>query len=183
MQINEKLYKELLECNWLENCGTTNFNNHIVKTKYENLDNLYIKNIDNQKNIGIYLIKDKEQAIKYISSIKWENLCLDVRGYFTEFLAVNVPDKYNMWNIYVSKLKSDYLPPIEESIRLILEKKNYPESFFDDIMFNIVTIFMLDIYSEYYHDNFFENMLQIYLSGHLVCCWYGKYPKGKFIVY
>lgn len=183
MEINQKIYKKLLECELLKNCGTNNFNDYIIKTKDENTNNLYISSAHMKDEIDIYLIKDKEEAVKNISSIKWENLCLELNGNFTEFLFTNFREKYNFWNKYVNELKDNYLPLIIENIELILQEKNYPKIFLDDVMFNLITIFMLDIYSEFYYEGFFENILHVYLSGHLVCGWYGKYPKGKLMVY
>ena len=53
----------------------------------------------------------------------------------------------------------------------------------DDVPFNIITLFMLDFYSECFKSEFFDKMLAIYLSGHLPCGWSGEYPDGKFFVY
>ena len=185
-EINKKICKELLKCNWLENCGTNNFNDYIVEEKYENFDNLYIRNSTMKNDISIYLIKDKKEVIKCISSIKWENLCLDIRGKLSTFLAVNKDitlGKFNKWNNYVDKIKIDYLDNIEGKILSAVKLKNYPDDVFYDIRSNILLMFMYNIYSEFYYDDFFENILHVYLSGHLVCGWYGKYPKGKLMVY
>lgn len=54
----------------------------------------------------------------------------------------------------------------------------------EDVIFNVQTLFMVNDYSEYYMaDVFFEQMLEIYLSGHLPCGWSGGQKNGKFKVY
>lgn len=42
---------------------------------------------------------------------------------------------------------------------------------------------MLNYYSDYYKDEFYEKMLKIYLSGRLPCGRTGSLKNGMFLVY
>jgi len=68
---------------------------------------------------------------------------------------------------------------IQEGISI----KSLPESIIDDIKFNLITILMSDLFSDYYNSEFYRQLYQIYISGHLPCGWEGKYPSGRMIVF
>lgn len=126
----------------------------------------------------------KRDVEKNINSIKWENLCLERRGDFTEYLLKNHKAKYNKyWNVEVRMIKEKYISKISEKIGIALQDNDLSIDVLDDIKMNILSIFMLEYYSEYYSSEFYNKMLEIYLAGHLPCGWSGKYPDGKFIVY
>lgn len=75
------------------------------------------------------------------------------------------------------------MPEIIDKITQALRNKDLSLDILEDMKMNIITLFMLEFYSEYYSSEFFERMLMIYLSGHLPCAWMGKYPKGRFLIY
>lgn len=119
-----------------------------------------------------------------INSIKWENTCLEASGDFTEFLSRNHKDIFNKnWNVVVRRIKSKYMNEIQAKVELNWKDEKTKQRVIDDVQFNILTLFMIDYYSDYYQSEFFDRMLKIYLSGHLPCSWSGEYPEGKFIVY
>ena len=89
-------------------------------------------------------------------------------------------DYNKFWNKQIRSIKTEFLPQIEDKIAIAIRKKGMKESVLKDIKFNLLTLFMLDFYSDYYSDSFFENMLQIYLAGHFPCGWN---EKDGFIVY
>lgn len=54
----------------------------------------------------------------------------------------------------------------------------------NDISFNVLSIAVIDAYKEQLPmPAFFQKMLEIYQSGHLICGWKGKKGDGHFIVY
>lgn len=163
MEISRELVKNLQNCIWLENCATDKYSSYMF---------------------DVCLINNLDEAIKNIESVTWENLCLDQKGEFTGFLAKNYKNDYNRyWNKEVKLIKKDYLPLFSTQISIGLKKKKLPDVIIDDINFNILLVLMLNFYAEYYKNTFFNQILEVYLSGHLPCGWSGKYPDGKLIVY
>lgn len=163
MEISETLYNKLIECNWLENCGTKR------KCQY---------------SFEAYQVMDTHKMLKNIQSIKWENACLDKRGYLTEYLCLNVQGEYDRyWNTTVRTIKANYLPKILDKIQVAIGDNNLPEEVMQDIRFNVLNIFMAEFYSAYYVSEFSKQLLEIYLSGHLPCGWHGKYPDGMIMMF
>lgn len=161
MEIKESFINQIMKCSWLENCGKEgNFGFEVE----------YIKSQSKIKNL--------------INGIKWENVCLEENGDFTAFLHMNHKEDYNKyWNEMVVKIKKEYISAISESLEIALDEFKGKDSIMVDIKANLVILFMLNFYSEYYNSDFYDKMLEIYLSGHLPCGWSGNYPEGKFIVY
>ena len=109
---------------------------------------------------------------------------LEVSGDFTEFLSRNHKDIFNKnWNGVVRQIKSNYMNEIQTKVEMNWKDEKTKQRVIDDVQFNILTLFMLDYYSDYYQSEFFDRMLKIYLAGHFPCGWSGEYPKGKFLVY
>lgn len=159
MQIREEFIEKMMECEWLQRCGMIDEFSFEVE---------YVK---------------KKKAEKLIKSIKWENLCLDRKGDFTVYLTLNHREERKLWNKMVEKIKENYMPQIREKINQYLLINELTPRILNDISFNIIILFMLEYYSEFYSSEFYENMMEIYLSGHLPCGWEGEYPEGKFLVY
>ena len=129
-------------------------------------------------------IKSKKQLKKHISSIKWENICLEAEGDFAAYLHINHKEDYNKyWNDMVKMIKSEYINIIAEDIMNALDGFEGKDDIIIDMKANIVSLFMIHFYSEYYNSDFYEKMLNIYLAGHIACGWNGKYPEGRFLVY
>lgn len=161
MKIEEKFIKQVMECNWLKNCGK-----------------------EGDFGFEVEYTKSQSKVKKLINGIKWENICLEERGNFTAFLHINHNEDYNkFWREMVRKIKSEYISVISESLEVALQDNKDKDSIIIDIKSNLVILFMLNFYSEYYKSDFYDKMLEIYLSGHLPCGWSGNYPEGKFIVY
>lgn len=161
MEIKESFIKKILECEWLRNCGS-----------------------EFDLGFEVEYIKSRSKAEKLIKSMKWENVCLETGGDFTVFLHKNHKEDYNKyWNEVVIRIKNEYISIISEKIEIAVAEFNDKEAILNDMKFNLITLFMLNFYSEYYSSDFYNKMLKIYLSGHLPCGWSGNYAEGKFIVY
>lgn len=159
MEISNDLKNKLYQCNWLENCSTT-----------ENAD----------YHFEVVFTNNPKKAVKGITSVKWEKFCLEKRGDFTAYLFQNHRQEYNeLWNKTVREIKSSIFPPIESKIKAVLENRDLPEDILHDILFNLITILMIDFYSCDFKTEFFDNLLIVYLSGHLPCGMEGE----KLIVY
>ena len=84
---------------------------------------------------------------------------------------------------FSSMIKSEYMNEIQTKVGINWKDEKTKQRVIDDVKFNILTLFMIDYYSDYYQSEFFDRMLKIYLAGHLPCGWSGEYPEGKFFVY
>lgn len=161
MEIKNEFTEQLLNCKWLYNCG-----------KQGDLD------------FDVEYVKSKKQLAKLITGIKWENVCLEAQGDFTAYLCINHKEVYNKyWNDMVRKIKKDYISRIAKNIAKELDDFEDKDDIIISMRADIVDLFMIHFYSEYYKSDFYEKMLKIYLSGHIPCGWSGKYPDGKFQVY
>lgn len=65
--------------------------------------------------IQIKQIKNLQEAEKSITSLKWENYCLDKDGDLTAYLFKNEKVIYREWNNLVKESKRDLIPQIEKS--------------------------------------------------------------------
>lgn len=162
MELKLDFIEKIMNCNWFENCGHQNFDRFEV---------VYMKN--------------KQEAVERISSMKWERACSEKTGDFTVFLCKNCREQYQKWNDGVQEIKTVYLGEIVNRVTIGLKEKGlFLDAVLNDVRFNIITLFMLNYYSEYYTmDVFHQHMLELYLCGYLPCGWSGGLKDGKFKVY
>ena len=163
MEIKKDFLNKLNSCIWLKHCG---------------------EEVNNTFDFEIEFTSDEKDMIKSINSEQWENICLEKQGDLSAYLAVHHPNEYNKyWNEEVNIIKEKYFPLIIMEVSKVIQEKGLPQNIIEDIKFNLLTLFLANFYSDYYGDEFLENMLCIYLSGHLPCGWLGELENGKFIVY
>ena len=161
MEISKEFIKLIMDCELLGRCG-----------------------IKDDLGFDVEYVNSETKAEKMINGLKWENTCLEASGDFTDFLCRNYRELYNKnWNVVVKQVKSEYMSEIKSKVERNWENEKSRQGILNDVQFNIVTLFMLNFYSECYKSDFFDKMLAIYLSGHLPCGWSGEYPEGKFFVY
>lgn len=161
MVIKAEFAEQMLNCKWLFRCG-----------QQEDL------------NFEVEYIKSKKQLKKLITGLKWENVCLDAAGDFTAYLHKNHKEDYNKyWNDTVRRIKNEYITTIAEHIENALNGFDGKNDILIDMKANLVSLFMIHFYSEYYKSDFYDKMLKIYLSGHIPGGWIGDYPEGRFQVY
>lgn len=162
MEIKQEFFRKLLECKWLENCGSD-------------------QNIT--YNFKVMQVS-KEEALKRIVSLKWKNTCLDAHNDLTGYLFLNHREEYEFnWNKQVEKLHEEYYPQIEALIRSKAEEKGLSEEFIADIRMNFIDIMMNHFYSEYFEADFLIKLLDIYLSGHIPCGITGNRETGTIMIY
>lgn len=159
----EELYEKLMNCNWFEKCGSQD-------VEYENLNYIWAKNV-----------KDVEKSI---NSVKWENTCIEEMNGISDYFYINGKQELlNSWNDQAAIIKKLYIPKIEEKIKQAIEEYSLPEGVHIDVRSNVLIMFIGEFFSEYYHSEFYERLLEIYLSGHLPCGYKGKYRQGSIIIY
>lgn len=163
MEIKKDFLDKLNNCRWLEQCG--------IKP-----NNIY--------DFEIEFIDDVKYAVESVNSEQWEDVCLEKQGDLSAYLALHHQNEYNKyWNEEVGIIKERYFPLIIKNVNKAIQEKGLHQDIIEDIKFNLITLFMGNFYSNYYVDEFLENMLCIYLSGHLPCGWIGESKSGKFLVY
>ena len=127
-------------------------------------------------------VKSPKEVKKHINSIKWENTCHEISEDFSNFICMQYIN-CNEWNSLVCSVKSEYIEKLCNKVKKMWIDEETSEDIWIDIRCNLIALFMLDYCTEYYKSEFYDQLLEIYLSGHIACGWKGKYPKGKFLVY
>lgn len=138
---------------------------------------------------GALAVKSPKEAMKGISSARWENLFLDRRGDFTTALCLlsihsqEKPDR--QWNPLAQEFKEKYLPALEPLWQKALEPLGlWEKPVLDDLRFVLLGIAVIDAYKEIIETpEFFRQLLTLYQTGHLPCGWKGKKEQGCFLVY
>lgn len=162
MEIKQEFFQKLLDCKWLENCGSDENIAYDFKVMQVN----------------------KKEALKRIVSLKWQNTCLDAHNDLTGYLFLNHREEYRLnWNKQVEKLHAEYYPQIDALIRPKAEEKGLSEEFIADIRINFIRIMMNHYYSEYFEEEFLNKLLVIYLSGHIPCGITGNRETGTIMIY
>ncbi len=154
--IKQEFIDRLMSCDWFCNCGDKVFDQFEVAIE------------ENQK-----------KAIAYMRSSLWEGICLEKRGDLAFAVQKKICDQ--MWDKAHKEIQqSGHLGRVSKRIKAGLKKRNISsEEILVDVRANVLSLFMADYFSEYYTDEFYDQMLQIYLSGHLPC----GYEYKKFRVY
>ena len=99
------------------------------------------------------------------------------------FIHSNKPIDAKEWNTLVELIKSEYLEKLSDKVKKLWIDEDTSEDVWIDFSSSMIDLFLLDYYAGYYKSEFHDQLLEIYLSGHLPCGWKGKYPQGNFIVY
>ena len=163
MVFDEQVVKRLLECDWLVNCGRTDAEIPGVRCEW---------------------LTDRERIVKNFNGVKWENTRIDARNEVTSYLSLNQPNQFNgVWNKRVDMVKEQFLPKIKEIYSAKVIELELPERVSNAIDWDVLNIIVISSYREYIMSNLYNNLLDIYTSGHLPCGWHGRYPKGVIMVY
>ena len=162
MELKQDIIEKMVNCNWFENCGNQKFD-----------------------GFEVVFMKDRQEAVERISSLKWERVCLQKSNDVTVYLHKNYTEQYQKWNDVVDEIKAIYLDEIMKKVTIGLTKKELLlNAVLNDVTYNIVTLLVLNYYSEYYTmDLFRQHMLELYMCGYLPCGWFGGLKEGKFKVY
>ncbi len=162
MNIDEELFKELLECNWFENCG-----------KDKNIQYLFDVEITHDINVA-------EEGAKKLS---WSNYCLEKREDDIIKIYKISEQARQTWNKFGEEVHKNYIPLLEARIENACKKKGLSQEIYDMARYQIMMILILSAYREIYKSELYYNFLEIYLSGHYPCDLKGTRINGKIIVY
>ena len=137
----------------------------------------------------VMAVKNAREALKGISSARWENTFLDYRGDFTTalcLLAIRSQEKPDrQWNPQADAFKEKCLPALEPLWQKALEPLGlWEKPVIDDLRFCVLGIVVIDAYKEILETpEFFRRLLAVCQEGHLPCGWKGKKDKGCLLVY
>ena len=152
--VKPEFFDQLVSCDWFCNCGDKTFD-----------------------QFEVIIEENQEHGIACLNSLVYENASLEKQNDMS-FAVREVPKD---WNDVVKEIKqSGYIGKVSKRIKSGLKLKGIPgEEVLETVRWDLLHLFLANYYSEYYTDVFYEQMLQIYLSGHLPC----GYEWKKFRVY
>ncbi len=81
MELKQDIIEKMVNCNWFENCGNRKFD------RFE-----------------VVFMKDRQEAVERISSLKWERVCLQKNNDVTVYLHKNYTEQYQKWNHVVDEI-------------------------------------------------------------------------------
>lgn len=145
----------------------------------ESIKNIVFLSQTGTIEVDYELITDLHSAEKSINSLKWENLCLEMRGKFTASLSKNNEEIFQEWNNIVKEVKEKIIPLVEEQLNNLVMEKKITENMKAQIKFDIINISLYKTYSPFISSDFYESLYGVYLKGYIPCGWKGKFPKGK----
>lgn len=152
--IKPEFFEQLVSCDWFCNYGDKTFG-----------------------QFEVYIEEDEERAIACFNSLVRENACLNKRNELS-FAMREVPGGWN--NALTEIQRSGYIGKVSKRIKSGLKRKGIlGEQVIEIVRSDVFALFLSNYFSEYYTDIFYEQMLEIYLSGHLPC----GYEWKKFRVY
>lgn len=128
--------------------------------------------------------KSLKKISKSIAGLKWENICLEEVNQVKGWLSVNNPNEYNLyWNDMVNQIKATVIPDLIIKLDAMLLEDKITESIKTAVVFDVINIIMINSYCDIIRSEFYSEMLEIYLLGHLPYGWEGNYPKGRILVF
>ena len=111
--------------------------------------------------------------------MNWENKLLSKAGDMSEYIG-NLDEKYlDESNEKVEYYRENYIPPLENVLQNRLKKFELTEIVLPITRYIIMIMLKAKHFSKLYTDTFWDQILEIYKSGHIPC----GYKKGVFLVY
>lgn len=139
--IKPEFFEQLVSCDWFCNCGDKTFD-----------------------QFEVIIEENQEHGIACLNSLVYENASLEKQNDMS-FAMREVPGG---WNDVVKEIKqSGYIGKISKRVKSGLKQKGIPgEEVLETVRWDILHLLLANYFSEYYTDAFYDQMLQIYLSGH-----------------
>ena len=164
INISLKFVEELNQIDWFANCGKREGDSDASVLPADQVDYIMKKN----------------------SAIKWENAVLEYAGDVTAALCLNHRDEYNQWNRLVQEIKAKHLSSLRKKWRRALKGIGLDQPpLVQDIAFNVLHLIMIYSYKEALDIEipvFWEELLNVYKSGHLPFGNSGKEREVKFLI-
>lgn len=163
MELEQQTIKALLQCPWLENCGSTG-----VSSSHWSIP---------AGRPNTYLSPSQLE--------RWDQIRLEARGDATSLLAKTAPAAFNgNWNRLMRQAKSQILPQIKPLILEQLTRLSLPDVVYTRLVaWDIPQIAVLCSFRTYLSSALYEHLLGVYATGHLPCGWEGPYPAGRLAVW
>jgi len=131
-----------------------------------------------------YQFVPKSAAKKKILGLKWQNTTLEKEGDVHADLFFIDEDVQRMWNHIVDYVKDNLWTQIYDKVAARLDEIGFAhEAYMSTMQFDIVLCTVVLSYRSYRKSSFWEDMLRIYMSGHVPCGWREKDGIGYFEVY
>ncbi len=125
-----------------------------------------------------------DEAMENIASLKWEAKCLDNQNKIVEYLCVNYPNGYiKIWNNIVNTIKETVMVDIQKELEGFLIAGRITEEAYDMLVYNVILSIVAYSYSSFYESDFYKNISEVLLSGHIPCGWNGTRASGEIIVH
>ncbi len=124
---------------------------------------------------------NREKAIASLNHEKWENFIFER---FQDVVGLKTVD-FKIWNVSAKEVRKEIVPKIVENIKNNNHDKEMLKAISDQFKFDIVVCIVGDRFKESAKPEIelFEQICEIYLSGHIPCGWKGTKKRGKIIVH
>jgi hypothetical protein len=158
--INPELSRRLLAIDWFSHCGEEN-----VRCPF-----------------GVKYVKSFEDACKFSSGLKWENLLLEMQNN----LHCGIPfGRKTNWNEFVQEMKRTIMADVENNVSSAqrMKEETQDKEIWNNVKYMTLQCILADHFRPISEQMFCEHLLNICEQGYLPCGWDGNYPLGKLIVY
>lgn len=123
------------------------------------------------------------KAVERCSSPEWESLTLEARNQITVALFKCCRERSREWNNHAREVKTIAIPIVNEKTKSVVERYNLPESFMDQVHWDIVMIAMEAEHNDVVEPGLYSQLASWYLAGRFPCGWQGEFPEGKMIIF
>jgi len=150
-------------------------------TNVEWFSNAGNANTDVAFAMPIERVKSKEECLKHINSLKWENFVLYAFNRLSSYVKSFHSEQAADWNDVAKQAHLQY----KELEDLLVEYKTELDMP-DDILIDIKSIYIYYFIEQHYLEVIgdeipihFKQLVDIYSSGHIPCGWNGPIPKNE----
>jgi hypothetical protein len=143
----------------------------------------WFSRVGTKANPTVASVSSWPEAIRYCAEPEWEELELEMANQYREYLCEHATDRFKSWNGAVREVKKITTPLIECKIRAAALNDNLSRELQVQLGHPILLFCMEAEYADICPPGFFTNLGAWYLDGHFPCGWWGRFPKGKLIVY
>jgi hypothetical protein len=132
---------------------------------------------------GAIVLSSWQEAIRYCSMARWQDLCIEAANQYCERLSDRSPQHFQQWNRIVLELKPLVEPFVRKKTETVVRAHKLPAIFEESVQWDILHLCMESEYADVYPPGFYASQAYWYAKGHFPCGWKGKFPEGKLIIY
>ena len=162
--MDENFAKELEKIDWLGRCGQP---------------------FSLQLTFPTTFVSSWSEAAQHYSDQAWEDATLEAQNRLTERLSAHHRVAYQNWNNVVQSAKERIVFPLTSRVWFPLaERLGLGKPLVDCISWDVLGAVMEHEYRDLADcPPFFQELLQVYRTGHFPCGWVGDWPSGKLVVW